>query len=49
MRQLAGYTVQQKAELSISRRFFCVFQSVSHFASVFMVVLPTLDFVHMPA
>ena len=29
--------------------FFCCFQCVSHFASVFTVFLPTLDFLCMPA
>ena len=29
--------------------FFCCFLCVSHFAAVFTVVLPNLDFLHMPA
>ena len=29
--------------------FFGVFLCVSHFASVFTVFLPTIDFLHMPA
>ena len=29
--------------------FLLLFSYVSHFASVFTVFLPTLDFLHMPA
>ena len=43
----AGLPCTKRAELSISRRFFSVFQCVSHFASVFTVFLLTPDFLHM--
>ena len=46
--QPARCTVQKHAQLSISHRFCSVFSCVSHFASVFAVFLPTLDFLHMP-
>ena len=41
--------VQKHVELCISHLFFGVFLCASHFASVFTVFLPTLDFPHMPA
>ena len=49
VRQPASCTVQKHINLCISHRFFGVFLCVSHFASVFTVFLPTLDFLHMPA
>ena len=49
MPQPAGCTVQKHAQLSISHRFFRCFPVVSHFASVFAVFWPSLDFLHMPA
>ena len=50
--QPAGCTVQKHVELCISHFFFRCFPvcvCVSHFASVFTIFLPTLDFLHMPA
>ena len=48
MRQPAGYTVQKWSALHFALVFFGVLLRVSHFASVFTVVLPTLDFLNMP-
>ena len=49
LQQPAGCTVQKHAQLSISHRFFRWFPvCVSHFASVFTVILSALDFLHMP-
>ena len=47
--QPPGCTVQKRVDLCISHRFFRLCVCVSHFASVFTVFLPTLDFLHMPA
>ena len=49
MPQPASCTIQKHAQLSISHLFFGDFLCVSHFASVFAVFWPSLDFLHMPA
>ena len=45
---MRGLHCPKHAQLSISHRFFPgVFLCVSHFASVFAVFWPSLDFLHM--